>query len=115
MQTYLIIFFQITIFQDKEAEESEKGKEKSLAKIQEQEEGSEDEDKDSMVTQSTTPMITSVQYNKYVLSLIKLLVGERTLNDWVRKGNGSHCFLSVCSFTWLVKWRILNNACMEII
>lgn len=90
MQTYLIIFFQITIFQDKEAEESEKGKEKSLAKIQEQEEGSEDEDKDSMVTQSTTPMITSVQYNKYVLSLIKLLVGERTLNDWVRKGNGSH-------------------------
>eukprot|EP00105_Crassostrea_gigas_P044993 XP_019929141.1 PREDICTED: dynein beta chain, ciliary isoform X4 [Crassostrea gigas] len=73
---------------DKEAEESEKGKEKSLAKIQEQEEGSEEEDKDSMVTQSTTPMITSVQYNKYVLSLIKLLVGERTLNDWIRKDFG---------------------------
>lgn len=90
----MIVFFQIT--EDKEAEESEKGKEKSLAKIQEQEEGSE-EDKDSMVTQSTTPMITSVQYNKYVLSLIKLLVGERTLNDWIRKGNDSHCSLSVCT------------------
>lgn len=80
-------------FQDKEAEESEKGKEKSLAKIQEQEEGSEEEDKDSMVTQSTTPMITSVQYNKYVLSLIKLLVGERTLNDWIRKGIMTHIAL----------------------
>lgn len=71
------------VTEDKEAEESDRGKEKSLAKIQEQEEGSEGE---SEVTQSTTPMITSVQYNKYVLSLIKLLVGERTLNDWTRKG-----------------------------
>ena len=66
-------------------EESERGKEKSLGKIPEQEEGLE-EDGESEVTQSTTPMITSLQYNKYVLSLIKLLVGERTLNDWVRKG-----------------------------
>lgn len=66
-------------------EESERGQEKSLGKIPEQEEGLE-EDGESEVTQSTTPMITSLQYNKYVLSLIKLLVGERTLNDWVRKG-----------------------------
>ncbi|XP_056010102.1 uncharacterized protein LOC125667097 [Ostrea edulis] len=73
------------VTEDKEAEESDRGKEKSLAKIQEQEEGSEGE---SEVTQSTTPMITSVQYNKYVLSLIKLLVGERTLNDWTRKDFG---------------------------
>lgn len=70
-------------------EESERGQEKSLGKIPEQEEGLEGEDGESEVTQSTTPMITSLQYNKYVLSLIKLLVGERTLNDWVRKGKTS--------------------------
>nr|XP_022320176.1 dynein beta chain, flagellar outer arm-like isoform X6 [Crassostrea virginica] len=73
--------------EEKEMEESERGQEKSLGKIPEQEEGLE-EDGESEVTQSTTPMITSLQYNKYVLSLIKLLVGERTLNDWVRKDFG---------------------------
>ncbi|XP_069115919.1 uncharacterized protein [Argopecten irradians] len=51
-----------------------------------QEEG--DEDNASQVTSSSAPLLTSTQYNKYVVSLVKLLVGERTLNDWLRKDFG---------------------------
>jgi len=45
-----------------------------------------DEDNESEMTQSTAPLLNTSQYNKYVVSLIKLLVGETTLNDWLRKG-----------------------------
>ena len=35
---------------------------------------------------ATVPVITSEQYNQYVRSLIKLLVGEKTLLQWLKKG-----------------------------
>ena len=35
---------------------------------------------------ATIPVITSEQYNQYVRSLIKLLVGEKMLLKWLKKG-----------------------------
>jgi len=50
-------------------------------------EGSEaDEDSQSQFTQSSTPMLSSTNYNKYIRSLIKLLIGEETLNNWLKQG-----------------------------
>ncbi|KAK3108743.1 hypothetical protein FSP39_014630 [Pinctada imbricata] len=63
-------------------------KNKTLEKIAEEPDGEGDGDGMSEATQSTVPMLTSVQYNRYVISLIKLLVGEKTLNDWLRKDFG---------------------------
>ena len=31
-------------------------------------------------------MLSSTQYNKYMKSLVKLLVGETTLNNWLKQG-----------------------------
>lgn len=45
-----------------------------------------DEDSQSQYTQSTAPMLSSTQYTKYIKSLIKLLVGETILNNWLRQG-----------------------------
>ena len=36
---------------------------------------------------SEIPLITNEQYNQYLKSLIKLLVGEQTTLEWARKGN----------------------------
>ena len=32
------------------------------------------------------PIITSEQFNTYLISLIKLLIGEQMLNEWIKKG-----------------------------
>ncbi|RUS89314.1 hypothetical protein EGW08_002921, partial [Elysia chlorotica] len=58
-----------------------------LSKIQE-EDGDMDDDLRSEITTSTAPVLTSSQYNKYVRSLIKLLVGEPRLNEWIMKDFG---------------------------
>ncbi|XP_053409232.1 uncharacterized protein LOC123561373 isoform X4 [Mercenaria mercenaria] len=47
-----------------------------------------DEDSQSQYTTSTTPMLSSTQYNRYMKSLIKLLVGEITLNNWLKQDFG---------------------------
>ena len=52
----------------------------------EDEEESEHEDAQSQYTQSTAPMLSSTQYSKYIKSLIKLLMGENVLNEWIREG-----------------------------
>ena len=64
-----------------------------LAKIPEGEEVGTEEDPAGMIVEDdsssslgTVPVITSEQYNQYVRSLIKLLVGEKTLLDWLKKG-----------------------------
>ncbi|XP_071095883.1 uncharacterized protein [Haliotis cracherodii] len=47
-----------------------------------------DDEYGSQYSDSTAPVLTTMQYNKYVRSLIKLLIGEPTLNDWIRKDFG---------------------------
>ena len=47
------------------------------------EEGSED------LENSGVPAINSQQFTAYMLSLVKLLVGEDTLQEWTKKGDGS--------------------------
>ncbi|CAH1797693.1 unnamed protein product [Owenia fusiformis] len=37
---------------------------------------------------STVPLITASQYNQYVRSLVKLMVGENILNSWIKKDLG---------------------------
>jgi hypothetical protein len=64
--------------------EEDQKTDKTLDKIQE-EEGSDVQD-DNQTDVTASPVLTSTQYNKYVMSLIKLLVGETILNDWMRKG-----------------------------
>ena len=44
------------------------------------------QDDDNATDVTTSPVLTSTQYNRYVGSLIKVLVGETILNDWMRKG-----------------------------
>ncbi len=56
-----------------EEEEEEYSEERSQLESQELEE-------DAM------PSITSEQYNQYLRSLVKLLVGDHTIADWIRKG-----------------------------
>ncbi|KAJ8316357.1 hypothetical protein KUTeg_006371 [Tegillarca granosa] len=65
-----------------------KANEKALDRIQEEGSEADKDDKESQVTTSSAPMLTSMQYNRYVVSLIKILVGERTLNDWLKKDFG---------------------------
>ncbi|KAJ8316217.1 hypothetical protein KUTeg_006231 [Tegillarca granosa] len=65
-----------------------KANEKALDRIQEEGSEADNDDKESQVTTSSAPMLTSMQYNRYVVSLIKILVGERTLNDWLKKDFG---------------------------
>nr|KAG5702033.1 hypothetical protein BaRGS_015768 [Batillaria attramentaria] len=51
----------------------------------------EDLDEDDMAsefTESSAPILTTSQYIRYVRSLIKLLVGDTTLNEWIRKDFG---------------------------
>ncbi|GFO25145.1 dynein beta chain, ciliary-like, partial [Plakobranchus ocellatus] len=58
-----------------------------LSKIQE-EDGDMDDDLRSEMSTSTAPVLTASQYNKYVRSLIKLLVGEPRLNEWLMQDFG---------------------------
>lgn len=46
----------------------------------------EDYPADTEYSESSAPVLTSSQYTRYMRSLIKLLVGETTLNEWIRKG-----------------------------
>jgi hypothetical protein len=58
-----------------------------LSQIHEEDVTEDDEDDvQSQFTESSAPILTTAQYSRYVRSLIKLLVGETTLNDWIRKG-----------------------------
>ena len=45
------------------------------------------DDTHSQYTQSTAPMLSTIQYTKYIKSLVKLLVGETVLNEWIKEGN----------------------------
>ncbi|XP_052258855.1 uncharacterized protein LOC127863384 isoform X2 [Dreissena polymorpha] len=47
-----------------------------------------DEDSQSQFTTSSGPMLTSTQYNKYIKSLIKILIGEALLNTWHKQDFG---------------------------
>ena len=61
---------------------------------EEEEKNSEvDEDSQSQFTTSTAPMLSSPQYTKYTRSLIKLLVGETIVNNWLKQGK-ELCVLS---------------------
>ncbi|XP_052060514.1 uncharacterized protein LOC127700861 isoform X4 [Mytilus californianus] len=60
---------------------------KTLDKIQEEESSDVQED-ENQTDVTTSPVLTSTQYNRYVGSLIKILVGETVLNDWMRKDFG---------------------------
>ena len=40
----------------------------------------------SRVSVATLPVITAEQYYQYVKSLTKLMVGEKTTYDWIKKG-----------------------------
>lgn len=51
-----------------------------------QEEGTEDGSVSQAPTDSSSPMITTLQYNQYIRSLVKLLVGEKTLDSWITQG-----------------------------
>ena len=51
------------------------------------EEDPDDDDDQTQFTESSAPILTTSQYSRFVRSLIKLLVGETTINDWIRKGN----------------------------
>ena len=42
--------------------------------------------RDSRQSVPSVPVITSEQYNQYVRSLIKLVVGESTALEWVKRG-----------------------------
>ena len=53
------------------------------------EEDPDDDDNQTQFTESSAPILTTAQYSRYLRSLIKLLVGETTLNDWIRKGNSA--------------------------
>ena len=44
------------------------------------------DDTHSQYTQSTAPMLSTIQYTKYIKSLVKLLVGETVLNEWIKEG-----------------------------
>lgn len=55
-------------------------------------EGHSQPDGDSEDTTVTMPIISSEQFNRYVVSLIKLLVGEKTLMEWTKKGERKDFF-----------------------
>ena len=40
------------------------------------------------------PMISSEQYNMYIRSLVKLLVGDKILDTWIKKGKETSSFQS---------------------
>ena len=42
--------------------------------------------RESQHSAASMPVITSEQYNQYVRSLIKLMVGETTTFEWVKRG-----------------------------
>ena len=46
--------------------------------------------RDSRQSLPSVPVITSEQYNQYVRSLIKLIVGESTALEWVKRGTSRH-------------------------
>ncbi|XP_070202269.1 uncharacterized protein [Littorina saxatilis] len=52
------------------------------------EEDADDDDGQTQFTESSAPILTTSQYSRYVRSLIKVLVGETTLNEWIRKDFG---------------------------
>ncbi|XP_076457719.1 uncharacterized protein LOC143291635 isoform X3 [Babylonia areolata] len=58
----------------------------SLSQIPE--EDMDDDDARTQFTESSAPILTTSQYSRYLRSLIKLLVGETTLNEWIRKDFG---------------------------
>ena len=60
----------------------------------------------SLMTEGQAPLLTTMQYNKYVRSLVKLLIGEKTLNEWIRKGENR--FWKIIYF--LLKIEFLNGA-----
>ena len=43
--------------------------------------------RESQHSAASMPVITSEQYNQYVRSLIKLMVGETTTFEWVKRGS----------------------------
>ena len=59
-----------------------------MGEIKEEDDGEESmmDDTQSQYTQSTAPMMNSSQYTKYMRSLIKLLIGEKVLHEWVKEG-----------------------------
>ncbi|KAK6172547.1 hypothetical protein SNE40_016179 [Patella caerulea] len=65
-----------------EVEESESG---VLERIQEEQE---EDAMGSVITESTAPILSVSLYNRYMHSLIKLLVGEKNLTDWLCKDFG---------------------------
>ena len=40
-------------------------------------------------SEENLPVVTGDQYNAYIKSLIKLLVGEDVMQDWLKKGGFS--------------------------
>ena len=66
--------------------------EAGLSQIPEEED---DDDVASQFTETTAPILTTSQYSRFVRSLIKLLVGETTLNEWIRKGEQLHSLLHI--------------------
>lgn len=73
-----------------QAEEADKPEEPAEPLEEEKEESVVDEDSQSQFTTSTAPMLSSPQYTKYIRSLIKLLVGETILNNWLKQGKFEH-------------------------
>ena len=69
-----------------EGEEEEEEEEEEGDEEEEYSEGHSRQDGGSDDTTMTMPIITSEQFNQYLVSLIKLLVGEKTLMDWTKKG-----------------------------
>ncbi|XP_023931015.1 dynein beta chain, ciliary-like [Lingula anatina] len=63
------------------------GDQQQLARIQEEHENA-TEPSESGTDGGSIPLITAQQYNQYVRSLVKLLVGEKTLYEWIRKDFG---------------------------
>ena len=72
---------------DEEEEEDEEDKEEEDEEYKDEEEGVPASREASSSEQSDIPIITSDQYNRYIQSLIKLLVGPEVLNSWLAKGD----------------------------
>ncbi|KAL5020322.1 hypothetical protein ScPMuIL_003214 [Solemya velum] len=71
-----------------ESEDQETTQDGQLTKFQEEVSVGGEEGEESQMTESSQPMLSTSLYTKYVRSLIKLLVGDFTLNNWIRKDIG---------------------------
>lgn len=120
--------FAMSNYYDEDEEEAEEEEE---MKVDVAEAGSEQSEKeDDYFTESSQteipyviPAITTSQYRKYVQSIIKILVGETWLLDWMNRGQVTRSYISHelwfrVDFTVKVKskvnqnnWRSVHSIC----